>query len=56
MGLIYIHTLFGGCEVGRFAKFLLTLTNNKWPLGTDPGGHHFVVLDVSINKKPIFFS
>jgi hypothetical protein len=22
----------------------------------DPGGHHFVVLNVAINKKPIFFS
>jgi len=32
------------------------LTNNKWPLGIDPGGHHFVVLNVSINKKPFFFS
>jgi hypothetical protein len=33
--------LFGGFEIGRFVKFLLTLTNKKWPLGIDPGGHHF---------------
>ena len=32
------------------------LTNNKWPPGVDPGGHHFAVLNVSINNKPIFFS
>jgi hypothetical protein len=37
-------------------KFLLALTNKKWPLGIDPGGHHFVVLNVSINSTPIFFS
>jgi hypothetical protein len=24
------------------AKLLLPLTNNKWPLGVDPGGHRFV--------------
>ena len=24
--------------------------------GIDPGGHHFVVLYVSINKKSVFFS
>jgi hypothetical protein len=29
---------------------------NKRPLGIDPGGHHFVVLYVSINKKPVFVS
>ena len=32
------------------------LINNKWPPRVDPGGHHFVVLDTSINKKPFFFS
>ena len=37
-------------------EFLLPLTNNKWPLGIDPGGHNFVVLNVSINKKPFFVS
>jgi hypothetical protein len=31
-------------------------SHKKWPLGTDPGGHHFVVLNVSINKKLIFVS
>ena len=40
----------------RNVKLLLTLINNKWPLGIDPGGHHFVVLNVSINKKPVFVS
>jgi hypothetical protein len=44
------------CKIDLNAKFLLTLTNNKWPLGIAPGGHHFVVLNVSINKKPIFVS
>jgi hypothetical protein len=29
------------CEIGRNA-FLLPLTNNKWPLGIDPGGHRFM--------------
>ena len=32
------------------------MINNKWPLGIDPGGHHFVVLNVSINKKRFFVS
>jgi len=32
------------------------LTNNKWPPRVDPGGHHFVILNVSINNKPIFVS
>ena len=49
-------TMFGGSELGRFAKFLLTLTNSKWPLGVDPGGHRFVVLTGSINKKSFFLS
>ena len=31
-------------------------TNKKWPLGIDPGGHHFVVLHVSINNRAIFLS
>ena len=35
------------------ANLATPLTNNKWPLGVDPGGRHFVVLNVSINKKPI---
>ena len=37
----------------RNPELLQTLTNKKWPLGIDPGGHHLVVLNVSINKKPI---
>jgi len=45
-----------GCSVGRNTKFLLTLINNKWPPGIDPGGHHFVVLNVFINKKRFFVS
>ncbi len=32
----------GACVIGRNAKFLLTLTNNKWSPGVDPGDHHFV--------------
>ena len=36
--------------------FQRLMTNNKWPLEIDPGGHHFVVLNVSINKKPVFVS
>ena len=54
--LINPTALLGACEIDIFAKFLLTLINNKWPLGIDPGGHHFVVLNVSINKKPVSFS
>jgi hypothetical protein len=29
---------------------------SKGHQGTNPGGHHFVFLNVSINKKPFFFS
>jgi hypothetical protein len=50
------HQLRWLAKVGVTTKFLQPLTNNKWPLGSDPGGHHFVVLNVSINKKPLFFS
>jgi len=39
---VYPLTLFGGAQIGRNAKLLLTLINNKWPLGVDPGGHRFV--------------
>ena len=38
------------------AKFLLTLTYRKGHQGSNPGGHSFVFLNVSINKKPVFFS
>ena len=54
--LINPTALLGACEIDKIEKFLLTLTNNKWPLGIDPGGHSFVVLNVSINKKLVFFS
>jgi len=40
-------------DIGINAKFLLPLINSKWPPGINLGGHHFVVLNVSINKKPI---
>ena len=40
----------------RARCLLETLTNNKWPLGVDPGGHHFVILDCSINNTPVFVS
>ena len=39
---IYITALFGGCDFCLNAKLLLTLRNNKRPLGIDPGGHHFM--------------
>ena len=45
--------MFKWCEIGKNVKFLLPLINNKWPLGIDPGGHHFVA---SINKNQFFFS
>ena len=48
--------LFGGCEISRNARFSETLINNKWPLGVDPGGHHFLLLNVSINKTAVFVS
>ena len=50
--LIYTVALSKGCEIGRDAKFLDTLINKKWPPGINLGGHHFVVLNVSIKKKP----
>ena len=53
---IYPTALFWRTQINRNAELLLTLTNNKWPLGVDPGGHHFVVLNVSIKNKQIFFS
>ena len=56
IGPIYPPALFWCTQIGRNADLLLTLVNNKWPLGIDPGGHHFVVLNVSINNTPVFFS
>ncbi len=29
---------------------------NKGPLRVDPGGHHFVVLNIPINNNPFFVS
>lgn len=52
----YPLTMFEKSNLADFGCFLQPLTNNKWPLGIDPGGHHFVVLNISINKKPFFFS
>ena len=54
--LIYIAVLVERYEVGRNTKCLLTLLNSKWPPEVDPGGHHFLLLNVSINKKLIFVS
>ena len=54
--LIYPLTLLKSNQIVRNAKFLMTLTNNKWPPGIDPGGHHFVVLNVSISNTPDFVS
>jgi hypothetical protein len=54
--LINPPALFRACEIDRNAKFLLTLTNKKWPPRIDPGGHSFVFLNISINNKPVFFS
>ena len=36
-----LHMLIGS-EIGRNAKFLETLTNNKWPSGFDPSDHKFM--------------
>jgi hypothetical protein len=36
---VYPLALFGDAQIGRNAKLLLTLINNKWPPGIDPGGH-----------------
>jgi len=32
------------------------LTNKKWPLGIDLGGHNFVFLSISINNTLVFVS
>jgi hypothetical protein len=54
--LINPTALIGASEIDKIAKFLLPLTNSKWPPRVDPGGHHFVVLNVSINNTPVFVS
>jgi hypothetical protein len=38
------------------AGLLETLHYNKGHQGSNPGGHYFFFLNVSINKKPFFFS
>jgi hypothetical protein len=53
---IYPLTLFGGCKIGQNAKFLLTLHYKNGHQGSNPGGHSFVFLNVSINKESVFFS
>ena len=44
-------------EISKNAKFLLTLTNNKWPPEVDPGDHSCCglksFLNMSFKKKPI---
>ena len=32
------------------------LKKKEWPPGSMPGGHNFVLLNVSINKMPVFVS
>jgi len=48
--------LISSIQIGRNAKLLETLTNNNWPPEVDPGGHSFVILNVSINNTPVFVS
>ena len=40
----------------RNVELLQTLTYRKGNQGSNLGGHSFVFLNVSINKKPVFFS
>ena len=54
--LINPLTLFGWCKIDRNVDLLETLHYKKRPPRVDPGGHSFVFLNVSINKKPVFFS
>jgi hypothetical protein len=54
--LINPTTLFEGCAIGRNAKFLLPLINNKWPPKVDSGGHSFSFLNISINNESFFLS
>ncbi len=42
--------------LSTFGLFKKIRTNKKWPLGLDPGGHHFVVSSCSINNTPDFVS
>jgi len=43
-------------RISTFGLLKQIRTNKKWQPGAEPGGHHFVVLNCSINKKPVFFS
>jgi len=43
-------------ELSTFGLFKKIRTKKKWPLGLDPGGHHFVVLNCAINNTPVFVS
>ena len=56
MILVNLLTLTRGCEIERHEKYSEILINSKWPPGVDPGGHRFVVLNVSINNTPVFVS
>jgi hypothetical protein len=42
--------------LGKNANLLETLTYEKGHQESSPGGHSFSFLNVSINKKPVFFS
>jgi hypothetical protein len=53
-GIIYTPTLFWGHQIDQKAKLLETLIYKKWPPRINPGGHHFVVLNISINNTPVF--
>jgi hypothetical protein len=53
--LIYPPTLFWITQFDKNAKLLQTLQCKKSHQGANPGGHSFVFLNVSINKKPFFF-
>jgi hypothetical protein len=54
--LINPAALLGAYEIDKIAKFLLPLQCKKRPTRINPGGHDFVFLNVSINKKPFFVS
>jgi hypothetical protein len=53
---IYPPILFVENAFGLKAISLQPLQYKKGHQGSNPGGHSFVFLNVSINKKPIFFS
>ena len=47
-------TLFWMGILVRNMELLQTLINKKGHQGSNPGGHSFVVLNVSINNTPVF--